>query len=179
MPLTPEQSQMVEDNMGLIWHTAKQINKKNYPLEFDEIVNICYIALVRCVQKFDPSKGFTISTYAVKTMQWSVYKEVHPKKPRVESLYLEDVISDDGKSKWEQFMAGESPENEIVCEVAKEQIKDYVYAKLKPNHRDIFLIHYQNPELTQKEVGELAGCSQVNVSRVYRGIQKQLANVAM
>ena len=176
-PLTPEQQQMVEDNMGLAYRMASRIFHKS-PLDFDDILSICLLTLVKVVPRYDPTKGFTFSTFAASNMKWEAHKEAHPKKPRVESLYLEDVISEDGKSKWEQFVAGESPENEIVCEIATEQIKDNICKKLPPMHRDIFLARYQNPELTQKEVAELAGCSQVNVSRVYRELREKLMNVA-
>ena len=177
-PLTPEQKQMVEKNMGLAYHMAGKLLHKS-SLDHDEILSICLLALVKAVLKFDPTKGFAFTTYAANKMQWDTYKETHPKKPKLESMYLDDILSEDGHSHWQDFIPGKSPENEIVCEIATEQIKDYVYANLKPKHRDIFLVHYQNPELSQKEVGDIMGCSQVQVGRVYGKVRKQLINVAI
>ena len=177
-PLTPEQSQMVEENMGLAYHMAGKLTPKS-PIDHDEIVSICLLALVKAALSYDPTKGFAFTTYAANKMQWDTYKETHPKKPKLESMYLDDILSEDGQSHWQDFIPGKSPENEIVCEIATEQIKDYVYANLKPSHRGIFLAHYQNPELTQKEVGELTGHKQGAVCRIYKKLLKQRMNVAI
>jgi len=178
MPLTPEQKQMAEDNVNLAYSTGRKLARK-YPIELEESISICLLALVKSVQNFDPSKGFAFSTYAVRNMQWAVYKELNPKKPRLESLSLEDAFTADGQSYWEDFIAGDSPENRIICEIATEQTRDRIYGMLPLNLKNIFLIRCQDPELNQREVADLAGCSQVQVSRVYKRLQKQLMNVAI
>lgn len=58
-PLTPEQAQMVADNMGLISLFVKP-GRDDYDDAFQDGV----FGLIRAVQKFEPERGFTFSTYA-------------------------------------------------------------------------------------------------------------------
>lgn len=69
--LTKEESKMVEENIGLAYDRADKLYKQyqyrltrvNTPLE--DVKGEAILGLIRAVQKFDPSKGFKFSTYAV------------------------------------------------------------------------------------------------------------------
>ena len=55
--------QMVEDNMGLIHMVLKRFAGRGY--EMEDLFQIGAIGLMKAVQRFDPTLGYSFSTYAV------------------------------------------------------------------------------------------------------------------
>lgn len=54
---------LVQENMGLVYMVAKRFNDRC--VEMEELVQIGAIGLIKAVDKFDSSMGYTLSTYAV------------------------------------------------------------------------------------------------------------------
>ena len=170
MRLTSEQRQKVEDNIGLALQTAGRLKSKN-PLEFDDLLSVCYLALIKAVQGYDPSKGFAFSTYAVRTMQWYALREANPPKPQIKTLYLEELLPDESNTDWREMIPSNEPslEDIVTCEVFIEQIREKIIKMpMMPKAKKALEIHFTYPELTQKEVADIAGCSQVMVSRALK-----------
>jgi RNA polymerase sporulation-specific sigma factor len=158
-PLTPEQSQMVEDNIGLAYSTAWKLLPQ-FPLEFDEILSLCFLGLCKAVKKFNPDKGFKFSTFAAKIMYYEVLTFVSPQTPKIKSLYLEEVFSSETNFNWEDLLGTYEVEDEIVCKVATEQIIAKLDSiEINEKYREIMRIHSQEPELSQEEIGQRVGCS--------------------
>lgn len=59
-PLTPEQADMVANNMGLVYRHANRLPDHLR----DDAVQDAVFGLARAAQKYDPSRGFTFATYA-------------------------------------------------------------------------------------------------------------------
>lgn len=180
MQLTTEQKQMVEDNLGLAYSTAYKISLKS-PLEYDDILSICFLGLIKTAQKFDPSKGFAFSTYAVTTMRWMVHKEANPRKPQIKASYFEDLIPTEWESSWENIIDGEnsnwesylgsdSPENELVSRVLIEEIIKQAETNTA---KKVIILRYCYPDMTQAEIGKRAGCSQRYAGMVLQDLKKR------
>lgn len=174
MKLTAEQCQMAEDNIGLAYGTAWKMVTKS-PLEFDDILSICFLGLIKAVQKFDPSKGFAFSTYAVSTMRWMAFKEANPRKPQIKASYFEDLFSAEYESSWENMIADDtSLEDDITDSILIGQIREKInHMKMSPKSKEVLQIYFDNPDLTQEEVAKIAGCTQVTVSRTYKKLAEQ------
>lgn len=56
-PLTPEQRDHVEANVGLAQHLAWDATRRNPVLDPYDALSVAYEALVRCVQRFDPTRA--------------------------------------------------------------------------------------------------------------------------
>ena len=174
MPLTPEQSQMVEDNIKLAYSTAWKLVPK-FSLDFDEILSICLLSLCKSTQKFDPSRGFKFSTFAVNTMYYAVLAVLNPPKPQIKTMYLEDVFNSDNGQTWENVLGTYGIENEIVCQVAAEQIiASLDNIKMNETYKEIMRIHFREPELLQEEIGQMVGCSQKNVWWAFKKTREKL-----
>ncbi len=177
MTLTPEQKQMVEDNIELAYFVAHKVSKKYFMFTFDEIVSTCLFSLIKAVQGFDPSKGFAFSTYAINYMKWYVHREANPRKPQVETISLEDLYAwDEDAMSWEGRIPNPIDyEEEILCEIAKEQVKRGICnIGMSKLYKEIFIAHCDNPELTQLEIAGIVGCSQVHVSRAFKAFKDRL-----
>ena len=174
MWLTAEQRQKVEDNIGLAYKTAGRLKSKN-PLEFDDLLSVCFLGLIKAVQKFDPSKGFAFSTYAVTTMRWMVHKEANPRKPQIKASYFEDLIPIEWESSWENMIADDSSlEDDLIDSIFIGQVREKInHMKMSPKSKEVLQVYFDNPELTQEEVAKIAGCTQVTVSRAYAKLAKQ------
>lgn len=180
IPLTPEQKQMVEDSMGLAYETAGKIkHSRNYPLDYDEILSICFSALIKSVQGYDPNKGFAFSTYAVNKMKWSVYKELNPKKPQIKALYLEGLLPDEDDVSWQDLIADKNTlEDTVINNVFVEQIAEKIKRiKLAPKIKKALTTHLVFPDLNQGEIAELVGCSQAQVSRAYKILAERCESI--
>ena len=157
-PLTPEQSQMVENNIKLAYHEAWKLVHK-FPLDFEEILSICFITLCESVQKFDPSKGFKFSTYATKVMYYRVLATVNPQVPQIKCLYLEELLPLEDGQTWEDLLGTYDIEDEIVCEIAAKQIIAQLdKIKINEKYREIMKLHFYRPELMQDEIAGIVGC---------------------
>lgn len=62
-PLTPDQQTIVEQNTGLV-HWCVNRNRSIRPHERDDRVQDGMLGLIRAAQLYDPTLGFTFSTYA-------------------------------------------------------------------------------------------------------------------
>ncbi len=172
--LTPEQKQMVEDNIRLAYKTARKMAPRS-PLEYDDILSVCFLGLIKSVQKFDPSKGFAFSTYAVNTMQWMVFKEANPRKPQIKASYFEDLILIEWESSWENMIADDSSlEDDLIDSIFIGQMREKInHMKMSPKSKEVLQVYFDNPELTQEEVAKIADCAQVTVSRTYKKLAEQ------
>lgn len=71
-PLTREQQEMVQANMGLVGFA---LNRRRTPeAEWDDAFQDGLVGLMRASQKFDPAKGFAFSTYALYWIRAGIQK---------------------------------------------------------------------------------------------------------
>jgi RNA polymerase sigma-B factor len=72
-------NELVEQNMGLVKKYANQVCNSFNNVEFDDLVQEGALALVRCVDKFDLTKGCTFSTYAAPHIKGQMYHYIRDK----------------------------------------------------------------------------------------------------
>ena len=177
MPLTPEQKQMVEENIGLAHHAYHEYSKKLYWLDPEEILSACYIGLIKSVIGYDPSRGKAVfATYAMKVMFRTIQNELIPRKKQVIAISLEEMKSPDSETFWQDVVAdGEPVEDIVIHDVLNKQIMEALETtKMNETHRKVIKICLSDPFLTQREIGKIAGCNQVAVCRALEKAREQL-----
>lgn len=162
--LTPEQRQIVEDNINLAYYMANKLFKQT-PIEYDDVLSICFESLVRDALIFSSNvKRIQFSTFACNGMKCRVFNEVtrkysHPSTERLEQIknnadfkyQIEDVI--DKKMAIQltlQFFKGSQREKAVA----------------------ITFVH--NPNLTQMEIAQKTGVCQKTVRNGITALRKQL-----
>lgn len=175
-PLTPEQSQMVEENMGLAYFALRKYRERFKWLEEDDILSACHIGLVKAAQGYNPELGTTFSTYAMLAMYRSIIRELIPRKQVIVPFSLEDIVDVDHNSCWQDVIGdSESAEDEIIHNVLSEQIITALdNIKMGKMYKAIIRTNYYEPGLTQMEIAERLGCKQKTVSLAYREARKKL-----
>ncbi|MCH1459332.1 MAG: sigma-70 family RNA polymerase sigma factor [Luminiphilus sp.] len=82
--------EMVKHNIRLVYKIA---NKMIAPVPIEELVQDGIIGLIKSLRKFDPEKGFRISTYATNYIRWEMIRSVE-KQPRIG----DEVEYEDGRN---------------------------------------------------------------------------------
>lgn len=181
MKLTPEQRQMVEENIDLAYYALKKYRKYFERLDPEDVLSACFIGLIKAVVGFDPNRGNTFSTYAMKAMYSTIIMELIRGRKQVEPIYLEDMVNKDDDVFWQEVVPDNySFEDEIICSMLGEQLITALdNIKMGKTYKAIIRTKYQDPELTQCEIAEKVGCRQKTVSLAYSIARQKLKPLLM
>jgi hypothetical protein len=112
--LTPEQLEMANDNIKLLYSFVKR-NRTKYPrLEYGDIMGICAEGYCRAIQRYDPTKG-TLGTFVYHYMRGYLSMHLTRYVDPNNNLYLEDLRVDNGG--WEIFFGSEPDKHTDQFEV--------------------------------------------------------------
>jgi hypothetical protein len=112
--LTPEQLEMANDNIKLLYSFVKR-NRTKYPrLEYGDIMGICAEGYCRAIQRYDPTKG-TLGTFVYHYMRGYLSMHLTRHVDPNNNLYLEDLGVDKGG--WEIFFGSEPDKHTDQFEV--------------------------------------------------------------
>ena len=165
MKLTPEQQQLVEDNINFAYYMAQKLHRKVY-MEYEELISACLEGLVKAARDYDPGKS-NFTTFAHIAITHTALNQDRVWRKKNKELHLEDALNADDGLNWEQvFSSRERPlDDSVLNPIGAGQIIKVVAAAAKKQDRDILSLLLVNPALTQLELGKKLGCSQVQVSR--------------
>ena len=179
---TPEErKQKFLDNRSLVhWWIQTNLNNIN-PSEYDDLVQVGMMGLIKAVDTFDPMKKREFSTYASVCIKNEIYMYFRKtKKPRNEILFNDcNYRSYDGEElDIESTLASDyNMEEEIVAQNFDKEIFSKAMAIilnfLKPLE-SIVVLYRISGVYTQKEIGHLLEVSQSYVSRLYKQAVKKI-----
>jgi len=173
MRLTDKQRQAATENLGLAHYVANKFNI-NYDYDHEEVIAVSYYGLVLAVLGFDPEKGVKFSTYAVKSIKRTLYRELmyRYKTQIYDPAYLEDIALDvDGEnSNWESYLGSDSPEGELVSRLL---IKEIIKQAETNTAKKVIILRYCYPDITQAEIGKRAGCSTRYAGMILQDLKKR------
>jgi RNA polymerase sigma factor (sigma-70 family) len=69
VPLTEDQKQVVENHIWMADWLAKNADS---PVQIDDLIQACRLALIRAVQRFDPSRGIKFKTFASNSIRGAI-----------------------------------------------------------------------------------------------------------
>ncbi len=98
---------LVENNMGLVMNTAKRFSNRGY--DFEELVQVGSIGLIKAVQRFDPEFDVQFSTYAVPMIMGEIRR-----------FLRDDGLLKVSRSIKENAMKGRRAEEELRRELMRE-----------------------------------------------------------
>lgn len=171
---------LVECNMRLVAHIAKKYHSSDK--DFDDIISIGTIGLIKAINTFDPSKGNRLVTYASKCIENEIlmYFRSEKKKSREVSLYeplgtdkdgnsisLLDIIESDSKDMLSEYATNE----QLFC------LFKNIEKLLTPFEFNIIKKRYGlfgEKETTQREIAAELGISRSYVSRIEKKCLEKL-----
>lgn len=178
--------EVVQKHKGLVYMVAKRFyahQKHNPAFDMDDLVQVGFIGLIKGYNRFDESRGFSPSTYYAATIMGEILRFIRDnissvKVPRTYTLA-------EKRKKWRavsihKVVATAADGDEITFEnvlpkyddLTAVDVKDLIDRTLDPKERAIVKLRLN--DLSQKEIGQKFGVSQVQISRDLRKIGKSL-----
>lgn len=169
--LTPEERERrILENMRLVYHFVKRLPHVS-PSDFDDLVQIGRIGLIKAASTFDDSKGTKFSTYAARCINNEINMYFRKERPHRSDISLNDTIYvDNNGSELEigQILSdGSDFVDEIVDEDDFTKAINIILNVLSPKEA-IVILYEISGIYTQGEVGKGIGVSQSYVARLRR-----------
>lgn len=175
-------NKMVEDNINLIYRPTAQyyfnheMVRQKY--EFDELLSVSTIALHKAASKFDKSKGFEFSTYAITLINFALLQFTQKDK------WYFKRIKKDGVEKFEKIdrvststIISEEGNKDITLEDAIEDEEDY-YKNIEDKQTVELLLDTCNDRERAILEGYFYDCkSQAQLSREFKTSQSFISLV--
>lgn len=169
--MTRQQRKLVEDNHSLIYYMLRQMQES-----IDEYYDLAAIALCKAAVSWQAEKG-AFTSYACQCIKNEILRDYRAKMMQKRQLneylisYDAPVLTQDGDeiSLLEQIRSLESVENEALSHVMYTELIDQL------GKADSKMLKFFERGLKQREIAEIMGVTQANVSRVKRRVKKMLS----
>lgn len=154
------------------WSIYPKVHKK---YEFEDLLQIAYIRLVKAGKRFDETKGIQFSTYAFSAMKYELIrfitddKRFNSKRGIQHNFMFCSYEAERENGSLESRIGSESFEDDFINVTAISQ----AISKLSDREKKVLKFHLIN-DLTQKEAAKLCGINQNQVSRDKKRIINKL-----
>ena len=164
-----EINNLIIENSNICYHISWQYYRKcSTILDFDDIVGICNLGLVKAANTYDSDKGYAFSTYAYKVINNEMLMYLRDNKRR--NKYNINFISINDSMDFDETLSLEdliSDNYDLEQEVEDKMLIDLLHTfinELPDMLRGAIL--YKLEGKTQQEIARLLNVSQPQVSRL-------------
>lgn len=171
---------LVKRNVKLAFNIANKF--KNLSIDYEDIVSIAIIGLIKAANKFDPKKNNKFATFASVCMSNEICMRIRKEKKegssRYNSISLQNTISkskdDNEKLTLEDILAIDEEElfSQVEDNINREKLMSMIN-KLDKRDREIIILRFGLADFkpkTQIEIAHLLNISQSYVSRLEKEI---------
>lgn len=175
-PLSDEERQLVEDNLGLATHFAQRFQASR--MEFEDLVQEAYMGLIDAARLYKTSHGTRFSTYA----RWHILKKVMDaihnrneivRTPRRRPSLICGSLTDAAAHALPDRAL--TPEEMLDRDETNEAIRQLI--KELP-HRDAIVLRLRygvnTQKMTLREVGEILAVTPERVRQIQNAAEKKL-----
>lgn len=178
---------LVEHNLRLVVFIAKRFDGSG--IEFEDLISIGAIGLIKAVKTYSMDKKIKLATYASRCIENEILMQLRKTSRRRKEVSLDEPLSADGEGN-ELVIADIifDDEDSISKNIEMTEEKKFLMraiGKLDEREQQIMLHRFGlagNDEKTQKEVADMMGISQSYISRIEKKIlgkmRKKLEDVA-
>lgn len=173
---------LIEHNLRLVAHIAKKYATDS---NFDDLVSVGTIGLIKGINTFDRTKTSKLTTYIARCIENEVLMTLRMAKKSAGDVSLEECVGTDKEGNNMTFSDILSADNEDIADIIDLKIntkKLYrsIREELLPDEQRIICWRYgllNEKRKTQKEIAEILGISRSYVSRIEKKAIKKLARV--
>ena len=171
---------LIEHNLRLVAHIAKKYAGEN---NFDDLVSVGTIGLIKGINTFDKSKTSKLTTYIARCIENEVLMTMRASKRISNEVSLEESIGTDKEGNNMTFSDILQADTDDISDIIalKIDIKKLYSAMsevLTNDEKNILCWRYgllNEKRKTQKEVSDILGISRSYVSRIEKKAIKKLA----
>lgn len=181
MKLNREKEHLVLDNQKLVYYLVRKLGVTPNSSEYEDIVSIGTIGLVKAAITFDSSKKITFSTYASRCINNEIFLHYRKANKYANDISIDEPIGNDGEGKELTLrdtieQSGSDFVEKIVNREAFIQLVSIILNYLEEKTRLIIL--YRMGELSQADIAEKMNISQSYVSRIATKATNKIREVA-
>jgi len=162
---------LIERNLRLVAHIIKKF--ENSGDDFDDLISIGTIGLIKAVNTFNATKSSRLATYASRCIENEILMYMRSKKKKRSEMSLYEPIGTDKEGNEIHFLDVLSTDAEAVPEMVSHILdKELLWTKLKnlsQQERDVLVLRFGlrgKGRKTQKEIAKKLGISRSYVSRI-------------
>ena len=181
MKLNSEKEHLVLDNQGLVHYIVQKFGGISNPSEYDDLVSIGTIGLIRAAITFDSSKKFTFATYASKCIKNEIFQHYRKAKKYAKDISIYETIGNDEEGK--EFTLEDSiehPGSDFVEKIANKdvliQLVSIVLNYLEGKKR--LAILYRMGEVSMTDIAEKLNTYRSDISKTLKKATNQIRKVA-
>lgn len=172
---------LIEHNLRLVAHIAKKYAGEN---NFDDLVSIGTIGLIKGINTFNPEKTSKLTTYIARCIENEVLMTLRTTKKLTQEVSLDDSIGTDKEGNNMTFsdilQADENDISDIIAlKIDIRRLYEAMDLVLTEDEKNILCWRYgllNERKKTQKEISEILGISRSYVSRIEKKAIKKLAD---
>lgn len=169
MKLSSEEEHLVLDNQRLVHYLVQKLGVTPISSEYEDIVSIGKIGLVKAAITFDSSKKITFATYASRCINNEIFMYYRKANKYAKDISIDEPIGNDGEGK--ELTLGdiiEHSESDFVEKIVHKesfiQLVNIILNYLEEKAR--LAILYRMGEVSQADIAEKLNISQSYVSRI-------------
>lgn len=181
MKLNRETEQLVLNNQKLVYYLVNKMGINPNSQDYDDIVSIGTMGLIKAAISFDSSKNTTFATYASRCINNEIFMHFRKANKYANDIYIYDVIGDDGKGN--VITLGdliEHPESNFIEKIITDEsfiklisiILNYLEGKKR------LVILYKIGDVLQPNIAQKLNISQSYVSRIAQKAIHEIRDVA-
>lgn len=176
---TSAKDKLIEHNLRLVVYIAKKFELSG--IEFEDLISIGAIGLIKAVKTYSLDKNIKLATYASRCIENEILMQLRKNSRKRNEMSLDEPLSSDGEGN-ELLLADiisvdEDCVSKNIETSSEKQVLMDVVSKLESREQMIMYLRFGlagNEEKTQKEVADLMGISQSYISRIEKKILSKL-----
>ncbi len=163
---------LIERNLRLVAFVAKKYYQSGK--DYEDLISIGTIGLIKAINKFDESKGIRFATYAVRCIHNEILMCLRSEKKLVNEVSMNEPIGFDYEGNEINLMdilcdEDESVFKEVNLKLDTKRLYEGVESVLDDREREIIILRYGlygKKALAQRTIAKALGISRSYVSRI-------------
>ena len=175
---------LIEHNLRLVAHISKKYISavKLSSADFDDLVSIGTIGLIKGIDSFNPEKNVRVVTYVSRCIENEILMYIRSTKKSIGDIFLQDPVGHDFDGNEITVMdVIRSEENPVPDEVGQKIEMADIINKMSDvlDERELLILKmryglYSGEEITQREIADMLGISRSYVSRIEKKALKKI-----
>lgn len=164
-------NKLIKHNLRLVAHIAKKYYSDK--IEFDDLISVGTIGLIKAINTFNPSKNIKLSSYASRCIENEILMHFRASKKSSMDISINEPIETDKNGNaltiMDTISTGDTILETISTKINVQKLGKYLVKNLSPRERIIICMRYGVcgfKPLRQRQVAEKLGISRSYVSRI-------------
>ena len=171
---------LVERNLRLVVYIAKKF--ENTGIDFEDLISIGTIGLMKAINTFNLDKNIKLATYASRCIENEILMQLRRNTKTKNEISIDEPLNKDGDGNELLLSDILGTDNDITSKAIEDEVDmkllKNAISKLDKREKYIMQLRFgidsDQKEKTQKEVADMLGISQSYISRLEKKIMNKM-----